>query len=324
MRTTAQKTFLGVVAVFMLVVVGCGGQGGDEGSIAEEFDLSGPQNTAQFAVGSETFTEQRILGQVTVQALRAAGADVADSTGLGDNEAVRQALVDGDIDVYWEYTATGWLVFLTNTNPISDPREQYEAVAEQDLEQNDIRWLQPAPANNTYTIVSSQETTRELGVESISDLARLVEENPEQARLCFSNENDFRTRADGLPGLEEAYGVRFTQENLLVVPLDAVYEFVAQGERCNFGVAFLTSGLLEQQDLTLLEDDENFFAVYNPAPTMKDETLQEYPQLEQLFEPIAEELDTETLRELNSAVEVEGESPERVAEDWLRENGFTG
>lgn len=320
-----RKVFLGLsVLVLTIFVIGCGQGSGDGGSIAEEFDLSGPQSTAQFVVGSETFAEQRILGQIAIQALEAAGADVADSTGLGGNEAVRQALIDDDIDIYWEYTATGWLVFLANTDPISDPQEQYEAVAEQDLEQNNIRWLRPAPANNTYTIVSNQQTARELGVENISDLARLVEENPEQATLCFGNENDFRTRADGLPGLEQAYGVRFTEENLVVVPLDAVYEFVAQGERCNFGVAFLTSGLLEQRDLTVLEDDENFFAVYNPAPTMKDETLQEYPQLEELFAPIAEELDTETLRELNSAVEVEGESPEDVAERWLRENGFIG
>lgn len=320
-----RKVFQGIsVLVLAVFVVGCGGQSpiSSGGSIAEEFDLSGPQSTAQFTVGSEPFAEQQILGQIAIQALEAAGADVADSTGLGSNEAVRQALIDDDISLYWEYTATGWLVFLANTDPISDPQEQYEAVAEQDLEQNNIRWLEPAPANNTYTIVSSQETARDLGVENISDLARLVEENPEQATLCFSNENDFRTRADGLPGLEQAYGVEFPEESLTVVPLDAVYEFVAQGERCNFGVAFLTSGLLGERDLKIIEDDENFFAVYNPAPTMKNETLQEYPQLEELFAPIAEELDTETLRELNSRVEVDGESPDNVAEGWLRENGF--
>lgn len=326
MRRAVRKVFQGIsVLVLAVFVASCGGQGpgSSGGSIAEEFDLSGPQSTAQFTVGSEPFTEQRILGQISIQALEAAGADVADSTGLGGNEAVRQALLDDDISLYWEYTATGWLVFLANTDPISDPQEQYEAVAEQDLEQNNIRWLEPAPANNTYTIVSSQETAREFGVENISDLARLVEENPEQATLCFSNENDFRTRVDGLPGLEQAYGVEFPEESLTVVPLDAVYEFVAQGERCDFGVAFLTSGLLAERDLKILEDNENFFAVYNPAPTMKRDTLQEYPQLEQLFAPIAEELDTETLRELNSRVEVDGESPENVAEDWLRENGFT-
>lgn len=284
--------------------------------------MSGPQATAQFSVGSEDFAEQRVLGQISIQALEAAGADVTDRTGLGGNEAVRQALLDDDISLYWEYTATGWLVFLANTTPISDPQEQYEAVAEQDLEENNIEWLQPAPANNTYTIVSSPETSQELGVENVSDLARLVEENPEEATLCFGNENDFQSRVDGLPGLEQAYGFEFPEENLIITPLDTVYEFVAQGERCNFGVAFLTSGLLKERDLKIIEDDENFFAVYNPAPTMKDDTLRENPRLEQLFAQISEKLDTKTLQELNSRVEVDGESPEAVAENWLRENGF--
>lgn len=305
-----------------IFAAGCGGQGSSGGSIDEEFDLSGPQATAQFSVGSEDFAEQRVLGQISIQALEAAGADVTDRTGLGGNEAVRQALLDDDISLYWEYTATGWLVFLANTNPISDPQEQYEKVAQQDLEENNIEWLQPAPANNTYTIVSSPETSQELGVENVSDLARLVEENPEEATLCFGNENDFQSRVDGLPGLEQAYGFEFPEENLIITPLDTVYEFVAQGERCNFGVAFLTSGLLKERDLKIIEDDENFFAVYNPAPTMKDDTLRENPRLEQLFAQISEKLDTKTLQELNSRVEVDGESPEAVAENWLRENGF--
>lgn len=320
----AMRKILPTILALTLAIfaAGCGGQGSSGGSIDEEFDLSGPQATAQFSVGSEDFAEQRVLGQISIQALEAAGADVTDRTGLGGNEAVRQALLDDDISLYWEYTATGWLVFLANTNPISDPQEQYEKVAQQDLEENNIEWLQPAPANNTYTIVSSPETSQELGVENVSDLARLVEENPEEATLCFGNENDFQSRVDGLPGLEQAYGFEFPEENLIITPLDTVYEFVAQGERCNFGVAFLTSGLLKERDLKIIEDDENFFAVYNPAPTMKDDTLRENPRLEQLFAQISEKLDTKTLQELNSRVEVDGESPEAVAENWLRENGF--
>lgn len=316
-----------LVLFLAIFVTGCGGQSssdGSGGSLAEDFDLSGPQNTAQFSVGSEDFTEQKVLGQISIRALQAAGADVTDKTGLGGNAAVRQALLDDDISLYWEYTATGWLVFLANTDPISDPQKQYEKVAKQDLQENDIEWLQPAPANNTYTIVSSPETSEKLGVNTISDLARLVEERPEETNLCFGNENDFQSRVDGLPGLEQAYGFEFPEESLIVTPLDTVYEFVAKGGRCNFGVAFLTSGLLEERDLKIIEDDQNFFAVYNPSPTMKAETLKENPQLKKLFAPITEKLDTKTLQRLNSRVEVDGENPEAVAKDWLRQNGFTG
>ena len=89
---------------------GCGAGGGDSGGVriaGDQFRLSGTQRDAQFAVGSEGFTEQEVLGNIAIQVLEAADATVIDRTGLGGNEAVRQALESGEIDLYWEYTATG-------------------------------------------------------------------------------------------------------------------------------------------------------------------------------------------------------------------------
>jgi osmoprotectant transport system substrate-binding protein len=336
LRRTAPSPLLALVAVFLTatVVVGCGaggsaGSGGDPAEGAEkriegdQFRLSGTQKTAQFAVGSKNFAEQEVLGAIAAQALEAADATVIDRTGLGGNEAVRQALVDGEIDLYWEYTATGWLVHLGETRSIPDPQGLYEAVARQDLRENGIEWLQPAPGNDTYAIAASEETLRRLDVQTVSDLGRLIEERPRQATLCFNNEDGFRTRFDGLPGMQRAYGFRFPEDNLVEVSLDAVYGAAADAEICNFGVVFTTSGFIEEENLQLLRDDEEFFAVYNPSLTMNRETLENYPQLEELFAPISKELDTETLRSLNHAVEVEGETPEAVAARWLRENGFT-
>jgi osmoprotectant transport system substrate-binding protein len=318
-----------LAAVIVPLAAGCGagdganGAGGGKGSIDEhQFRLSGTQRDAQFTVGGESFTEQEVLGNITIQALQAAGATVIDRTGVGGNEEVRQALASGEIDLYWEYTATGWLVFLNETNFISDPQEQYEAVARQDLQENGIKWLEPAPGNDTYAIASSEETSKELGVETISDLGRLIEERPEEATLCFGDEDNFSTRFDGLPGMQRAYGFQFPEENLIIVSFDAVYEAVEEGGICNFGVVFTTSGFIQELDLRLLEDDKDFFAVYNPALTMQQETFENYPQLRELFAPISERLDTQTLRRLNYAVDVEGKTPEAVAERWLRENGF--
>jgi osmoprotectant transport system substrate-binding protein len=307
-------------------IAGCGaggaGSGGNGVRIAgDQFRLSGTQRDAQFAVGSESFTEQEVLGNIAIEVLEAAGATVIDRTGLG-NEAVRQALESGEIDLYWEYTATGWLVHLSETDSISDHREQYKAVARQDLEENDIKWLDPAPGNDTYAIAASEKTRRALGVETISDLGRLIEERPEEATLCLNNDDAFRTRFDGLPGMERAYGFEFPEENLIEMSVDAVYDATAEAEICNFGVVFTTSGFIPERNLKLLEDDENFFAVYNPALTVRQDVFKQYPQLRKIFAPISEKLDTETLRKLNYAVDVQGKSPERVARTWLRENGF--
>ena len=320
-------------AIVLPLAGGCGGSGGvgNQGNNAEgsenritgdQFRLSGTQKTAQFTVGSEGFTEQQIFGAITTRALEAADATVVDRTGLGGNEEVRQALLDEEIDLSWEYTATGWLVHLGETRSIPDPQKLYDAVARQDLEENNIRWLAPAPGNDTYAIAASEGTRRDLGVETVSDLGRLVEERPEEATLCFNNEDGFRTRFDGLPGMERAYGFQFPEDNLVEVSLDAVYGAAADAEICNFGVVFTTSGFIQEEKLGLLKDDKSFFAVYNPSLTMRADTLENYPQLGEMFAPIAEKLDTGTLRELNYAVEVEGKTPKAVAEGWLRENGF--
>ena len=309
----------------LALAAGCGGGGsaGDGDRIAgDQFRLSGTQRDAQFAVGSEGFTEQEVLGNIAMEVLRAADATVIDRTGMGGNEAVRQALEEGEIDLYWEYTATGWLVHLSETRSIPDPQEQYEAVKKKDLEENDIAWLQPAPGNDTYAIAASEKTQRDLDVESLSDLARLVEERPEEATLCFNNEDGFRSRFDGLPGMERAYGFQFPEENLIEVAVDAVYGAADEREICNFGVVFTTSGFIQDLDLQLLEDDEEFFAVYNPSLNIRNDTLDQYPQLEKVFVPISKELDTQTLRRLNYAVDVEGKSPETVAKGWLQNNGF--
>jgi osmoprotectant transport system substrate-binding protein len=326
-RTLPRLLLLAISIVSSGFVAGCGagggGSGGDEVKISgDQFRLSGTQRDAQFAVGSEGFTEQEVLGNIAIQVLEAADATVIDRTGLGGNEAVRQALESGEIDLYWEYTATGWLVHLSETDSISDPREQYKAVARQDLQENGIKWLDPAPGNDTYAIAASEKTSRDLGVETISDLKRLVEDRPKEATLCLNNDDDFRTRFDGLPGLERAYGFQFPEENLIEMSVDAVYNATEEAEICNFGVVFTTSGFIRELDLHLLEDDKDFFAVYNPALTVRQDVFEQYPQLRKIFVPISKELDTETLRKLNYAVDVQGESPERVARTWLRENDF--
>ncbi len=324
------RRVLSVLAAILAValVAGCGsgggsGSGGEGNRITpDQFRLSGTQRDAQFAVGSEAFTEQEVLGSITIQALEAADATVVDRTGLGGNDDVRRALEAGEIDLNWEYTATGWLVHLSQTRSITDPQRQYEAVAKQDLEENDIRWLPPAPGNDTYAIAASEQTRQDLDVQNISDLARLVEERPEEATLCFNNDDSFRTRFDGLPGMQRAYDFQFPEENLVEVSLEAVYTAVDEAEICNFGVVFTTSGFIRETGVQLLDDDEDFFAVYNPSLTIRREMFTQYPQLRELFAPISRKLDTKTLLDLNYAVEVEGKSPDAVARQWLRENGF--
>jgi osmoprotectant transport system substrate-binding protein len=143
----------------------------DDNPIPGGIDLSGVSLT----VGSKEFTEQLILGHITMLALQDAGAEVDDQIGLVGSTAVRDALTAGEIDLYWEYLGTGWVTYLENESGIPDVQEQYEAVRDADAA-NGITWLEPAPFNNTYAIATTDESAEELGITSISEIGDLIED----------------------------------------------------------------------------------------------------------------------------------------------------
>lgn len=303
-----------------MIALGCGGAGSggaSGGSIGEEFDLDG----AEFTVGSKEFTEQEILGNITLKALEAAGASVNDQIGLAGSDAVRTALTNGEIDMYWEYVGTAWITYMGETGDIPEP--QFETVAERDLEENSVKWLEPANFSNSYGIATKQQTAEEFNIQTISDIGRLIEKNPEEATLCVGSE--FAARDDGLPGLLDEYGFEFPEGQISEVGDSVVYDQVGQEDgRCNFGSIFTTDGRIPNLDLVILEDDQGFFPSYAGALTMRQEVFQENEQLAEIFAPISQQLTQDKMQELNAQVDVEGRFAEEVAEEFLRENGFIG
>ena len=316
----------------LLILAACGG---GESSNTLDPDTSAPASTtagvdttsgaggdlsgASFVVGSKEFTEQLILGQITKQVLENAGATVEDQTGLVGSQVVREALVSGEIDMYWEYTGTGWITHLGNTTPVAGSEEQFVAVRDADASSG-IVWLDPAPFNNTYAIALASEKATELGLTTVSDLATYAGENPAEATLCGAAE--FLGRDDGLPGLEAAYGMTFA--NVSELELGLVYTSIDQGDPCVFGEVFATDGRIAALDLTVLEDDESFFPSYLPSLSVRQEVFEAYPQLADLFAPVAEALDTATMQRLNAMVDVDGLEPSDVATQFLTEMGLGG
>jgi len=311
-----------VLATLALMTLACGGdESGGGGETSSGADLSG----ASFTVGSKEFTEQLVMGQITLMALEAAGAEVEDQTGITGTTNVRKALDSDEIDMYWEYTGTGFAEILGNEVGQAPPEEQelYDLVKETDLEQNGVVWTALTAVNNTHAIATSQGASDEFGVATLTDYAGLVGSDPEAAGMCAASE--FINRADGLPGLEQAYGFDLPEESITEVELGIIFTRVPEGDPCNFGEVFATDGRIPANDMVVLEDDQDFFVKYNLALTVNQEAYDEYAEeIDAIFTPIAEALDTETLQELNSQVDVDGLLPEEVAQVWLEENGFIG
>ncbi|SDY72593.1 osmoprotectant transport system substrate-binding protein [Modestobacter sp. DSM 44400] len=288
------------------------------GSLAAKGDLSDVEVT----VGGKEFTEQLILCELTAQALESAGATANRSCGMSGSSSVRSALLSGDLDMYWEYTGTGWVTHLGETEPIADPQELYQAVAKRDKQENSVAWLEPAPANNTYAVAVSREKAEELGVETLSDYAELVNSDPASASFCGAAE--FFGRDDGWPGLKDAYGFDLPGDRVSELAAGPIYNAIDTANPCVFGEVFATDGRIAALDLAVLEDDKQYFTAYNPAVSIRAEVLDQHPAIEDVLAPVAEALDDQTLQSLNAKVDVDGETPEEAAKEWLVEKGFVG
>jgi len=287
--------------------------GGDPASV--KFD------GATFIVSSKDFTESILLGKITGAVLKAHGATVTDKTNLKGSVTTRTALTSGNVDMYWEYTGTGWITYLKNTKPIADPTAQYDAVKKADVA-NGIAWLAPTPMNDTYAMAIRQGVTGPAAkVKTLSDLADLAKTSPADATFCL--ESEFSTRDDGFPGMTKAYGITVPTANIKTLETGVIYNETQKGSNCNFGEVFATDGRISALKLNVLEDDKHFFPNYNAALTMKKSLLDKYPGLATVLDPVALKLDNAAMTKLNAAVDVDGSDPQDVADTWLKENGFT-
>jgi osmoprotectant transport system substrate-binding protein len=315
------------VAAALALVLGCALLGGctisqnqnqasaGSGSIKSIAALKG----VQIKVGSKEFDEQLLLGQIAILALQAAGASPVDKTNITGSSNVRQALTSGAIDVYWEYTGTGWVDFLNQTSVITDPQALFNAVKQKDAA-NGITWWSRSPANDTYAIAVNPNAQKQNHVTTLSQYAALVKSNPSAASTCIGPE--FKSRDDGFPGLEKAYGFTLPDAQTHLLNDAVIYPTVGKGDTCAFGEVASTDGRVAAQHLTVLDDDKHFFPIYNPAITIRSALASKYPQLEQVFDPIAAKLTSSVLTDLNKQVSVDGEKANKVARDWLKSQGF--
>jgi osmoprotectant transport system permease protein len=265
-------------------------------------------------VASKPFGESYLLAEMFSQLLESEGIEVQRKPGLGATTVAFDALRSGAIDVYPEYTGTGLLAIL-HEEPRGDARRVFAEVQRQFSARYGLRWLPPLGFENGYAISVRAETARRYGLATLSDLARVA------PRLTAGLSPDFIQRADGLPGLARAYGLRFES----VRPLDQAlkYRALASG-----GVdvvdGYSTDGLIARYELVVLRDDRHFFPPYEAAALIGARLAQGDPRAVAVLTRLSGMLNDSTMRALNERVESGNESIARVARDALRELHLVG
>jgi osmoprotectant transport system substrate-binding protein len=286
------------------------------GVIALAFAMTGAASAQTIVVGGKAFTEQQIMTAMTVELLKAKGFTPDRKAGMG-SAAVRAAMENGQIDVYWEYTGTALSVYNKIADKFNSADEAYKKIKEVDAPKG-IVWLNMLAVNNTYAFAMNKDEAQKRGLVTMSDFAKAIKGG---AKLTFASNAEFYARPDGLPGWQTAYGFEIERDN--VKRMDTGLTYAALKERqVDSAVVFATDGRIPAFNFVILKDDKNYASPYNLTPVVRKEILDKNPKLADALNALAAKLNSENMARLNASVDVDKKTVEDVAAGFLKEQGL--
>ena len=230
---------------------------------------------------------------------------------FGKTTFVYKALESGDIDAYPEFTGTV-LASLTNEKPKSnDAKEVYEQ-AKAGLEKQDLALLPPMNYNNTYAVAVPKKLAERYDLKTISDLKQVAN----QLTAGFTLE--FKDRQDGYKGIQDKYDVNF--QKVVTMEPKLRYKAIESGE-IDVIDAYSTDPEIAKYDMVVLKDDQQLFPPYEGAPLLRQETIEEYPEVKQALEQLSGKISDEEMSKMNEAVAYGGKTANEVARDYLKKEG---
>ena len=257
--------------------------------------------------------ESRLLAEMFAQLIEARTEILVDRRlGLAGTQVCFEALKTGAIDLYPEYTGTG-LVTILGHKPIGNAREALNRVRSEFIDRWDLWWISPLGFENAYALAVPKNQAKQFGLKAISDLARV------SPKLKAGLGYEFIQRADGLPGLQQAYGLQFKE----VVGMQQSLKYQAAGsEEIDVLDVYTTDGRLAVYDFQVLEDDRNFFPPYDAAALIRGDTLERFPEIGRILALLSNALDAQSMRRFNLRLQEKGDSVEQVANDVLQSLGL--
>lgn len=258
-------------------------------------------------IGSKDFTENLIVAEIYALALEDEGYDVERMHSIASS-VIPQSVENNEIDLYPEYTGTA-LISILQLPMDNDPDGVAQTIRDAFEADGILTTLDYAPANDAQGIAIKTSVSEELGISTISDL----QGNADQIR--FASQGEFDLREDGLVGLAEVYG-EFNFQSSTVYNNSLKYQILLNDE-ADATPAYTTEGqLVNKDEFTVLEDDKNFWPPYNIVPIIRQDTLEEHPEIREIINSINQGLTTEIVIELNAKVDIDSEEYTTVAKDY--------
>jgi len=274
------------------------------------------QAATPVVMATKSFTEQHILSAMTVLWLQKKGFQVIPKRNIATTIS-RNAMLNKQIDMTWEYTGTSLIIFNHINKPMSSA-EAYQTVKNLDGKLGLI-WLDPAPMNNTYAFAMKRERAESEGISTMSQLVAKIEQIRQQDpdhnwRLGLDLE--FSGRSDGMKPLQATYNLTLDRPQIRQMDPGLVYNAVRDGF-VDAGLIYTTDGRVKGFDLKVLEDDKQFFPSYNVTPVVRKDVLESHPGLADALNQLSPLITSDAISELNKRVDIDHQSPQQVARDFL-------
>ena len=311
---------LAAVTVAGAAVTACGsstpssssGGGGSSGcTVSNTSAMSG--NGASLKIGQKDFTEEKLLADIAKVELGKHGFTIDNSTTAAD-PAIGNAVGSNQIQMLWQYTGTELGDYLNVSSVPSDLDTAFNQAQQMDASKN-LCWVAETKFDDTNGLGIRQADASKFG-STISSLTQYMQSNS-NVKICIMSE--FRTRPDGLPGLAAKYGSIWGTYNLTDISTSG--EGALKANQCDVAEIFTTDAAIQADNLVSLQDDKGLFPADNAGLIVRQDVLSKYPAIANILNPIAAKLTTPVMLQLNTAVDVNGQSVDTVVNNWLSQNG---
>lgn len=271
---------------------------------------------AKITIASKSFTESIILSEMLALILEEKyQLEVERKMNLGGTSVVFNALQNENIDIYPDYTGTGYVFILKKKDKESNPNVIFQRVKAEFQKRYGISWSNPIGINNTYALAVRRNDKRFTDIKRVSDLSGKAD------GYIFGSPPEFMERQDGFNNLIKTYSLDFGEGSTVELNSGLMYSAI-KDKKVDIIIVYSTDGRIKSHDLKLLKDDKNFFPPYQAAWLAKKETLQKHPKLKEAIDLFDNLISDDEMTDLNNEVDGLKRSPTNVSRNFLIKKGI--
>lgn len=264
-------------------------------------------------VASKLFSEQYILASMVGQVVEAKTAlKVRQRMNLGSTGIVQQAMIAKKVDIYVEYTYTGWIEVLKhNPDAMAEGTDIVPMLKKEYKEKFGIEWVALLGFQNSHVLTTPKSIAKKYGLTNISD----IKGNEKKLRMVGSLSS--LSRKDAFPRYIKGYNLKFPRKNIKEVSDGLRYQALVSG-KADIVLSYSTDAQIHKYDLMILRDDKNVELNYQAGIVVRSEVLEKYADLRAALMTLSNAITVAEMQEMNYRLEVDGEKPEKIAEDFLK------